>query len=144
MPMEPPASALATPLPVTSTLVLAVMAPAPLRTAATLFGNELARACNGRFQLEPWLEEDDSAVPRVFGTSHHLGTTRMADDPGQGVVDRECKVHGIDNLYVAGSSVFPTGGWAFPTFTIVALSLRLAEHLRSRLELVSLVAPFVV
>ncbi len=114
------------------------------RTAATLFGNELARACNGRFQLEPWLEEDDSAVPRVFGTSHHLGTTRMADDPGLGVVDRECKVHGIDNLYVAGSSVFPTGGWAFPTFTIVALSLRLAEHLRSRLELVSLVTPFVV
>ena len=113
------------------------------RTAATLFGNELARACNGRFELEPWLEQDDGAVPQVYGTSHHLGTTRMADDPNQGVVDRQCKVHGIDNLYVAGSSVFPTGGWAFPTFTIVALSLRLAEHLRSRLELASLVTPFV-
>lgn len=111
------------------------------RTAATLFGNELARACSGTFKLEPWLEDDDAAVPMVYGTSHHLGTTRMADDPRQGVVDRECKVHGIDNLYVAGSSVFPTGGWAFPTFTIVALSLRLAEHLRSRLELVS---PFIV
>jgi choline dehydrogenase-like flavoprotein len=114
------------------------------RTAAMLFGTELAGKCNGRFQLEPWLEQDGEAVPQVYGTSHHLGTTRMADDPGQGVVDRECKVHGIDNLYVAGSSVFPTGGWAFPTFTIVALSLRLAEHLRSRLELASLVTPFIV
>lgn len=103
------------------------------RTAAQLFGGELARACNGRFQTEAWLEEDD-AVPQVFGTSHHMGTTRMADDPREGVVDRDCKVHGVDNLHVAGSSVFPTGSWAFPTFTIVALSLRLAEQLRSRLE----------
>lgn len=113
------------------------------RTAALLFGNELARASQGRFQLEPWLD-DEQSVPQVYGTSHHLGTTRMSDDPQQGVVDRECRVHGVDNLYVAGSSVFPTGGWAFPTFTIVALSLRLAEHLRSRLELVSIVTPFIV
>ncbi len=47
-----------------------------------------------------------------------------------GVVDRQCKVHGIDNLHIAGSSVFPTGGWAFPTLTIIALSLRLADQLR--------------
>ena len=114
------------------------------RTAAQLFGNELARACNGRFQPEPWVEQDDDTVPPVYGTSHHLGTTRMADTPDKGVVDRHCRVHGVDNLYVAGSSVFPTGGWAFPTFTIVALSLRLAEHLRSRLELASLVTPFVI
>lgn len=103
------------------------------RTAARLFGEGLARACNGRFQSEPWLE-DDGAVPQVFGTSHHMGTTRMADDPREGVVDRHCKVHGIDNLHIAGSSVFPTGSWAFPTFTIIALSLRLAEQLRTRLE----------
>ena len=76
----------------------------------------------------------DGAVPQVFGTSHHMGTTRMADDPREGVVDRHCKVHGIDNLHIAGSSVFPTGSWAFPTFTIIALSLRLAEQLRTRLE----------
>lgn len=101
------------------------------RTAAALFGTELARACGGRFQLESWLGEDDGAVPRVRGTAHHLGTTRMSDDPHQGVVDRHCRVHGVDNLHVAGSSVFPTGGWAFPTFTLVALSLRLAEHLRT-------------
>jgi len=102
------------------------------RTAATIFGSELARACGGRFQLEPWLE-GDGAGPQLVGTAHHLGTTRMADDPQQGVVDRHCRVHGVDNLYVAGSSVFPTGGWAFPTFSIVALSLRLAEHLQGRL-----------
>ncbi|KRF02118.1 GMC oxidoreductase [Frateuria sp. Soil773] len=98
------------------------------RTAATLFGQQLSRACGGRFQPEPWLEDD--SAPLVHGTAHHLGTTRMSDDPRQGVVDPQCRVHGIDNLHIAGSSVFPTGGWAFPTFTIVALSLRLAEQLR--------------
>jgi choline dehydrogenase-like flavoprotein len=64
--------------------------------------------------------------------SHHLGTTRMSDDPRQGVVDPNCRVHGISNLFIAGSSVFPTSGHANPTLTIVALSIRLAEHLRER------------
>ena len=64
------------------------------------------------------------------GGSHHMGTTRMCDDPGQGVVDRNCKVHTVDNLFVAGSSVFPTSGVSNPTLTIVALTLRLADHLR--------------
>jgi choline dehydrogenase-like flavoprotein len=58
----------------------------------------------------------------------------MADDPRRGVVDRHCRVHGLANLYVAGSSVFPTGGSANPTLTIVALALRLAEHLRAELS----------
>ena len=103
------------------------------RTAARLFGTELARRCGSEFQMDPWLTEDGPTAPRVVGTAHHLGTTRMADDPMRGVVDRDCRVHGIDNLYVAGSSVFPTGGWAFPTFAIVALTQRLAEHLGMRL-----------
>lgn len=103
------------------------------RTAARLFGAELARACRGSFLPEPWLEQEDG-VPQVFGTSHHMGTTRMADTPQQGVVDRNCQVHGVGNLHIAGSSVFPTGSWAFPTFTIIALSMRLAEQLRGRLE----------
>ncbi len=64
---------------------------------------------------------------------HHMGTTRMHDDPKLGVADRNCKVHGLEDLYVAGSSVFQTSGAANPTFTIVALTLRLAEHLVSRL-----------
>ena len=62
--------------------------------------------------------------------SHHMGTTRISDDPVQGVVDANCRVHGVSNLFVAGSSVFPTGGTAPPTLTIVALALRLADHLR--------------
>lgn len=106
------------------------------RTAATFFGEELARACDGRFEPEAWVV--DGTSPRVHGTAHHLGTTRMSDDPTTGVVDRQCRVHGMDNLHIAGSSVFPTGGWAFPTFTIVALSLRLAEHLRELLSDASL------
>jgi choline dehydrogenase-like flavoprotein len=63
--------------------------------------------------------------------NHHLGTTRMADRSEDGVVDRNCRVHGLDNLYVAGSSVFPTGSHANPTFMIVALAHRLADHLAS-------------
>lgn len=102
-------------------------------TAAGIFGSELAKACSGTFQLESWLLDDAGAAPQVHGTAHHLGTTRMSDDPRQGVVDRHCRVHGMANLHIAGSSVFPTGGWAFPTFTIAALSLRLAETLRALL-----------
>jgi len=62
--------------------------------------------------------------------SHHLGTTRMSADPEGGVVNVNCQVHGVNNLYVAGSSVFPTAGHANPTLTIAAMSLRLADHLR--------------
>ena len=62
-------------------------------------------------------------------THHHMGATRMSLRPTQGVVDADCRVHGTANVFVAGSSVFPTGGFANPTLTIVALSLRLADHL---------------
>lgn len=103
------------------------------RTASMLFGTELAHACKGRYIPAPWVGGMGDDMPDVHGTAHHLGTTRMSDDPRQGVVDSHCRVHGMDNLHIAGSSVFPTGGWAFPTFTIVALSLRLAEDLRSLL-----------
>jgi len=61
---------------------------------------------------------------------HHMGTTRMGNDPTLSVVDPDCRVHGLANLYVAGSSVFPTSGTAGPTLTIVALAIRLADHLR--------------
>jgi choline dehydrogenase-like flavoprotein len=59
-----------------------------------------------------------------------MGTTRMSHDPKQGVVDRNCRVHGMSNLFVAGSSVFPTAGGATPTLTLTALALRLADHLK--------------
>jgi choline dehydrogenase-like flavoprotein len=60
-----------------------------------------------------------------------MGTTRMATDPKHGVVDADLRVHGVDNLYVASSSVFPTVGYSNPTLTIVALALRLADHLKT-------------
>lgn len=100
------------------------------RTAAMLCGGEIVRRYGGVFRPASWLAEDADASAQVHGTAHHMGTTRMADDPREGVVDRDCRVHGIDNLHVAGSSVFPTGSWAFPTLTIVSLSLRLADRLR--------------
>lgn len=55
----------------------------------------------------------------------------MHIDPKQGVVDANCQVHGVSNLFIAGSSVFPTGGFANPTLTIVALAIRLADHLKA-------------
>lgn len=63
---------------------------------------------------------------------HHAGTTRISADPRWGVVDGDCLVHGTDNLYVTGSSVFPTAGFANPTLTIVALAIRLADHLEEK------------
>jgi choline dehydrogenase-like flavoprotein len=67
---------------------------------------------------------------RYTDASHHIGTTRMSTDPRQGVVDSQCKVHGIDNLFIAGSAVFPTSGHANPTLTLVALAIRLSERLK--------------
>ena len=73
--------------------------------------------------------------PRRFCSPHHfLGTTRMHDNPRNGVVDADCRIHGVPNLFIAGGSVFPTGGCANPTLTIVALALRLAAHLHSELQ----------
>lgn len=65
----------------------------------------------------------------VLFSNHQLGTTRMSGNPGDGVVDRDCRVHGIDNLFIAGGSVLPTVSWANPTITVLALTLRLARHI---------------
>lgn len=81
--------------------------------------------------------EDESHWPRKIRSKygyHPMGTTRMGDDPTRSVVDRDCAVHGVANLSVASSSVFPVAGSANPTITIVALALRLADHLASRLR----------
>jgi choline dehydrogenase-like flavoprotein len=101
------------------------------RKAARNFGDTLAAAWGSTFTPAPWVTDPSGTPPRIYGTAHHIGATRMSDSPKDGVVDRDCRVHGITNLHVAGSSVFPTGGWAFPTLTIVALSLRLADRLRT-------------
>jgi choline dehydrogenase-like flavoprotein len=100
------------------------------RKAARNFGDTLAAAWGSTFTPAPWVTDPSGRPPRIYGTAHHIGATRMAHSPKDGVVDQECRVHGVANLHVAGSSVFPTGGWAFPTLTIVALSVRLADRLR--------------
>lgn len=71
-----------------------------------------------------------SKIAWPFGSYHHMGTTRMHASPKQGVVDANCCVHGVKNLYIAGSSVFPTCGYVNPTLTIVALACRLADKLK--------------
>ena len=93
--------------------------------------DEAMRAADlGRVEMDFDLEFD--WVDRLQHGNHHMGTTRMHADPAQGVVDADGRIHGVDNLFVAGSSVFPTAGSANPTLTIVALALRLADHLRGR------------
>jgi choline dehydrogenase-like flavoprotein len=76
------------------------------------------------------LLENPQHVPTLIEMKHPTGTTRMSASPASGVVDTDCRVHGLGNLYVAGSSIFPTVGHANPTLVIVALAARLADHLR--------------
>lgn len=93
---------------------------------------ELARLKLGRLKVADWvLDRGDGWKSGVQDVAHHMGSTRMSASPETGVVDKNCKVHGVDNLYIAGSSVFPTAGCVNPTFTIVAQSIRLADHLKS-------------
>ncbi|MGH7117416.1 MAG: GMC oxidoreductase [Acetobacteraceae bacterium] len=103
------------------------------KAAATLrtFGAEIGRAGFGRFRPDlvaggPWPSD-------FVGNEHQMGTTRMHRDPRLGVVDANCRMHTVPNLYVAGSSVFPAGGANNPTLTIVALALRLADHIKGKL-----------
>jgi choline dehydrogenase-like flavoprotein len=101
--------------------------------AHQILAEDLARSGIG--SLESALgRENDPWPPALRGARHHMGTTRMHPDPRRGIVDADGRVHGIANLYVAGSSVFPTSGSANPTLTIVALALRLAEHVRQELH----------
>ena len=107
------------------------------RTVTTMietFKNRLESSGLGTLHLS---EQDRSflATPerQAFNSNaHHIGTTRMSDDPAEGVVDRDCRVHGIDNLYVAGSSVFPTSSHANPVLMIACLALRLGSHLAGK------------
>lgn len=91
----------------------------------------------GRIRLERWLLEDEVKIPgygdgasSIVAGPHHLCTTRMAEHPEEGVVDKNHKIFGNDDLYMAGSSVFSTGGFSNPTGVIVQSSLRLADHLK--------------
>jgi choline dehydrogenase-like flavoprotein len=102
-----------------------------LRRSLEIVGEEVGRAGLGRLKLNDWVVSDDLSSFPGSESWHHMGTTRMSADPKTGVVDKNCRVHGVDNLFIAGSSVFPTGGIANPTLTIVALTLRLADHIKT-------------
>ena len=103
-----------------------------MRTFYEVLGREVGRTDTGRVQIRDWLLGDDKTWPSfISGGWHHMGTTRMSADPKQGVVDANCKVHGLANLYIGGASVYATAGAVNPTLTLVALSLRLADHLKA-------------
>ncbi len=104
-----------------------------IRRSQEIFRDVVSKSGLGEFQ--PQFELDMGGVPFVVSTHHHIGTTRMHGDPAQGVVDANCQVHGVANLFIAGSSVFPTGlGFANPTLTVVALATRLADYLKQQVE----------
>jgi choline dehydrogenase-like flavoprotein len=104
-----------------------------LRRVNEILAQQVGAAGIGRLRI---VEDDEETgwPPGVRGAWHQMGTTRMSEDAGDGVVDPDCRVHGISNLFVAGSSVFPTSGTSNPTLTIVALALRLADHIKELLN----------
>ena len=107
-----------------------------IKLMAEKFGEEIGKLSLGRVRLSKWFfsfdPEDDSPSnwhPGMWGGFHHMGGTRMSESQETGVVDKNCRVYGTSNLYIAGSSVFATSGNANPTLTLLALSYRLADHL---------------
>jgi choline dehydrogenase-like flavoprotein len=104
------------------------------RRAAQLFVAECARLRLEIPRLSPWVESpQDAWRESLHDMAHPMCATRMSSDPRTGVVDRNCAVHGVEGLHVAGSSVFPTGGTSNPTLTAVALAIRLADRIKGLL-----------
>lgn len=99
-----------------------------IRRSQELVGDAFADAGLGRL-IKRFGEERPPTI--MGGGFHHIGTTRMGTDPDSSVVDPDGRVHGVENFYVAGMSIFPTAGYANPTMTVVALAVRLAHHLRA-------------
>jgi choline dehydrogenase-like flavoprotein len=98
--------------------------------ALALFAADFARSGVGTFSYEPAEVEAEMIRYGAYG-GHHLGTARMGSDPRSSVVDADCRVHGVDNLYIASAATFATSSQANPTLTVVALALRLADRLRT-------------
>lgn len=101
-----------------------------VRKSLDILAREFGRLGDGRVKVKI---NDENLWPQCIGGAHHMGTTRMDENPKNGVVDKNCKVHGLANLYIAGSSVFPSPGFSNPTLTIVALAIRLADHMTEKL-----------
>ena len=105
-----------------------------MKIISQYLASELGRLGLGEIHLAGWLDSSERDWPAdLIGGPHHMGTTRMSNDPRQGVVDRNCRLHDSRNLFVAGGSVFPTSGYANPTLTLIALAVRLADHLKREL-----------
>src|SRR6185295_12942713 len=85
-----------------------------------LLNQELERAGIGKVELDPSRPTPD--LHQIGGIHHNLGGTRMHSDPKQGVVDEHCRLHDVRNVFVAGGSIFPTGGYSNPTLTMAALT----------------------
>ena len=104
-----------------------------LQILARTMGIEFGSLGWGRMKIDQWLIDDGDVWPDdgVRGGAHHMGTTRMTSDPASGVVNENCRCHDVDNLFIAGSSVFTTSGHANPTLTIVALALKLSDYIQS-------------
>jgi choline dehydrogenase-like flavoprotein len=107
-----------------------------IRKIYELLGEEVGRSGTGRIRMMDYLaDQNDHSWPDFTGGGwHHMGTTRMSDDPKQGVVDSNCKVFGISNLFIAGSSCFTTAGAPNPTLTLVALTIRLSDHVKGLMK----------
>lgn len=103
-----------------------------VRKTLEVFAAEFARSGVASFTFDPATLESDLTRFGAYG-GHHIGTTRMGDNPATSVVDANCRVHSTSNLYIASSSVFPTASQANPTLTITALALRLGQYLSHRL-----------
>ncbi|MCP5381779.1 MAG: GMC family oxidoreductase [Kordiimonadaceae bacterium] len=101
-----------------------------IKKTALRFADYLAETDQGRVLFNNWfINEKGLPFNDNIAGAHHMGGTRMADKPDKGIVDKNLKLFGQDNLYIAGSSVFPSSGFANPTLTIVQLALRLSDHL---------------
>ena len=111
-----------------------------VKRGVALLAAEFTRTGVGRLEYEPEAVEAEMTRDGALG-GHHIGTARMGSDPRDSVVDVNCRVHGVGNLFVASSAAFPTSSQANPTLTVVALSLRLAEHLHSLVRTDRAVAP---
>jgi choline dehydrogenase-like flavoprotein len=107
-----------------------------LRMISTIIGREAGRVSMGRVKMYDYLQDDkDESWPSFTGGGwHHMGTTRMSDDPAQGVVNSNCKIHNISNLYVAGASCYVTAGAVNPTLTLISLTIRLSDHLKQKIK----------
>ena len=101
-----------------------------VQRALALLARDIERSGIGRLDYDPATVEDEMTRYGAYG-GHHIGTARMGTDPRSSVVDASCRVHSVENLYIAGAAVFPTSSQANPTLTIVALALRLAAHLKA-------------